>query len=304
MAVRMATVKKWIEAKPGAVAVPYSARKGSSPVSVMYKVANRIFAILALRGDQSVILKCDPHLIPMLREQYSGVGHRSHLDRRLWINVALDADVPAKESSGGSRCPTIWSARQADRKGESALPGRWAQGLVRSSSCLPARRTGADRAEHRVPGAAASCSWCPRWTMRPSCTTRIWSASSTVESRCAITMRCGRRGRSRACCMAASDPNPDARWLRPEPPDRAISAAAGDGKALLLAAGETIAPLAHQRIEALRERIHERRRIWASRSASRISRSVASGLGVKQVCANRVVKEVGVLGDHSHSLLQ
>src|SRR5215813_13991552 len=75
-----AAVKKWIEAKPGAVAVPYPGRKGSTPVSIMYKVANRIFAILALRGDVSVILKCDPHLIPMLRERYSGVGHRSHLD--------------------------------------------------------------------------------------------------------------------------------------------------------------------------------------------------------------------------------
>ena len=97
MAVRMASVKKWIEAKPGAVAAPYSARKGSRPVSIMYKVANRIFAIVALRTDQSVILKCDPHLIPMLREQYSGVGHRSHLDRRLWINVTLDADVPGNQ---------------------------------------------------------------------------------------------------------------------------------------------------------------------------------------------------------------
>jgi predicted DNA-binding protein (MmcQ/YjbR family) len=97
MAVAMTTVQKWIEAKAGSVAAPYSARKGSPPVSIMYKVANKIFAILALRGDQSVILKCDPHLIPMLREQYSGVGHRSHLDRRLWINVTLDADVPGKE---------------------------------------------------------------------------------------------------------------------------------------------------------------------------------------------------------------
>src|SRR5690242_10068563 len=92
-----AAVKRWIEAKPGAVAVPYSARKGSLPVSIMYKVANRIFAILALRGEVSVILKCDPHLAAILREQYSGVGHRSHLDRRLWINVTLDADVPGNE---------------------------------------------------------------------------------------------------------------------------------------------------------------------------------------------------------------
>ncbi|MGH8218356.1 MAG: MmcQ/YjbR family DNA-binding protein, partial [Steroidobacteraceae bacterium] len=27
----------------------------------------------------------------------AGIGHRSHLDRRYWISVSLDADVPAKE---------------------------------------------------------------------------------------------------------------------------------------------------------------------------------------------------------------
>ena len=26
-----------------------------------------------------------------------GVGHRSHLDRRYWISVNLDSDVPAEE---------------------------------------------------------------------------------------------------------------------------------------------------------------------------------------------------------------
>ena len=44
-----------------------------------------------------MILKCDPHLAEMLREQYAGVGHRSHLDRRFWIAVDLDADVPPDE---------------------------------------------------------------------------------------------------------------------------------------------------------------------------------------------------------------
>ncbi len=33
----------------------------------------------------------------MLRGQYEGVGHRSHLDRRFWISVDLNADVPAAE---------------------------------------------------------------------------------------------------------------------------------------------------------------------------------------------------------------
>jgi predicted DNA-binding protein (MmcQ/YjbR family) len=33
----------------------------------------------------------------MLRESYQGVGHRSHLDRRNWISVDLDSDVPPDE---------------------------------------------------------------------------------------------------------------------------------------------------------------------------------------------------------------
>jgi predicted DNA-binding protein (MmcQ/YjbR family) len=57
----------------------------------------RMFAILSIRGSEYVILKCDPSLAPILREQYAGVGHRSHLDRRHWICVTLDADVPARE---------------------------------------------------------------------------------------------------------------------------------------------------------------------------------------------------------------
>jgi predicted DNA-binding protein (MmcQ/YjbR family) len=56
-----------------------------------------MFAILAVRGTENVILKCDPHLAEILREQYAGVGHRSHLDRRFWISVDLDADVPPEE---------------------------------------------------------------------------------------------------------------------------------------------------------------------------------------------------------------
>ena len=57
----------------------------------------KTFAILQVRGFENVILKCDPHLVEILKQQYAGVGHRSHLDRRFWICVELDADVPAAE---------------------------------------------------------------------------------------------------------------------------------------------------------------------------------------------------------------
>ena len=86
------TVQAALDGKPGAVAEP-AAVAGAS----IYKVKGKMFAILATRGVAAVSLKCDPHLAEILREQYAGVGHRSHLDRRFWISVDLDSDVPMEE---------------------------------------------------------------------------------------------------------------------------------------------------------------------------------------------------------------
>jgi len=88
-----AALQALLDAKPGAVGALLPSAKGV----LLYKVMGKMFAILALRGDPSVILKCDPHLVEILKEQYLGVGHRSHLDRRFWICVTLDSDVPADE---------------------------------------------------------------------------------------------------------------------------------------------------------------------------------------------------------------
>jgi predicted DNA-binding protein (MmcQ/YjbR family) len=92
-----AMVKAWIEAKPGAEGRPFAPGKNAPPLVIIYKVMGKTFAILSVRGIEDVILKCDPSLVPALREKYQGVGHRSHLDRRYWISVRFDADVPARE---------------------------------------------------------------------------------------------------------------------------------------------------------------------------------------------------------------
>ncbi len=94
---KTATLKASLDAMPGAVAEPITASRGTVPLALLYKIMGKMFAILSVRGSQNVILKCDPHLAEILREQYAGVGHRSHLDRRFWISVDLDADVPAEE---------------------------------------------------------------------------------------------------------------------------------------------------------------------------------------------------------------
>ncbi|HXC60872.1 MAG TPA: MmcQ/YjbR family DNA-binding protein [Steroidobacteraceae bacterium] len=82
---------------PGATLHPMSARAGSPPLAFIYKIMGKMFAIVSARGEEFVILKCDPTLAQALRQQYKGVGHRSHLDRRYWISVDLDADVPSRE---------------------------------------------------------------------------------------------------------------------------------------------------------------------------------------------------------------
>ena len=92
-----AALKASLDGKPGAVAQPVSASRSARPIALMYKVMGKMFAILSVRGAEYVILKCDPHLAEVLREQHAGVGHRSHLDRRFWISVSLDSDVPPDE---------------------------------------------------------------------------------------------------------------------------------------------------------------------------------------------------------------
>jgi predicted DNA-binding protein (MmcQ/YjbR family) len=94
---RTAALKTVLDAKPGATAQPLTAPTGTRPLVLIYKVMSKTFAILSVREDEHVILKCDPHLAEMLRGKYAGVGHRSHLDKRHWIAVSLDADVPAAE---------------------------------------------------------------------------------------------------------------------------------------------------------------------------------------------------------------
>jgi predicted DNA-binding protein (MmcQ/YjbR family) len=94
---RTAALKTILDGKPGAISSPVSAPRASTPMALIYKVMGKMFAILSIKGDEYVILKCDPHLAEMLRAKYAGVGHRSHLDRRFWISVSLDADAPAAE---------------------------------------------------------------------------------------------------------------------------------------------------------------------------------------------------------------
>lgn len=63
----------------------------------LYKVMGKMFAIWEPKLA-NLIVKCDPHLVDVLKETYEGVGHRGHLDRRFWICINLHKDVPYAEA--------------------------------------------------------------------------------------------------------------------------------------------------------------------------------------------------------------
>ena len=79
-----------------------SAPRASAPSVLIYKVMGKMFAVLSIRRIENVILKCDPELGEALREQYAGVGHRSHLDRRHFTRkqqAELASATPRKRSA-------------------------------------------------------------------------------------------------------------------------------------------------------------------------------------------------------------
>ena len=91
------------DALPASVAEPYTPPRGTSPLSILYKVGGKLFAVLTLRGDLYVVVKAPPFVCDLLREQYRGVGKRTHLDPRHWIGIDLESDVPADEIASLAR---------------------------------------------------------------------------------------------------------------------------------------------------------------------------------------------------------
>jgi predicted DNA-binding protein (MmcQ/YjbR family) len=65
------------------------------PDTLVYKVMGKMFA---LTGDepnpQSINLKCDPDDSLALRFQFKGVREGYHMNKRHWITVDLNGDVP------------------------------------------------------------------------------------------------------------------------------------------------------------------------------------------------------------------
>ena len=59
-------------------------------VTLVFKVAGKMFALVNLDGNFSINLKCDPEKALELREHYPAVLPGYHMNKRLWNTVLLD----------------------------------------------------------------------------------------------------------------------------------------------------------------------------------------------------------------------
>ncbi len=82
----------WLGSKPSA-----AASRPFGPEHVVYKIGGRMFAIVADEDPPRFTLKCDPVLSEVLRGQYAAITPGYHTDKRHWITIRQDADLPDAE---------------------------------------------------------------------------------------------------------------------------------------------------------------------------------------------------------------
>jgi predicted DNA-binding protein (MmcQ/YjbR family) len=65
--------------------------------TLVFKVADKIFALVSLEGELTINLKCDPCFALELRERYPAVTPGYHMNKKHWNTVVVDGSIPDKE---------------------------------------------------------------------------------------------------------------------------------------------------------------------------------------------------------------
>lgn len=60
---------------------------------LVFKVMNKMFALVNVEISDSVNLKCDPERAIELREEYMGIIEGYHMSKKHWNTVLLESDV-------------------------------------------------------------------------------------------------------------------------------------------------------------------------------------------------------------------
>lgn len=61
--------------------------------SLVMKVMDKMFALIDLKGANSISLKCDPEYAIELRERYSAIEGAYHFNKKYWNQIRFDGDV-------------------------------------------------------------------------------------------------------------------------------------------------------------------------------------------------------------------
>lgn len=62
-------------------------------VSLVMKVGGKMFALIPLKSEASISLKCNPDLAINLREQYSAVVPAYHFNKKHWNTVYMNGSI-------------------------------------------------------------------------------------------------------------------------------------------------------------------------------------------------------------------
>lgn len=67
------------------------------PETPVFKIGNKIFAILGDDSAPSINLKCHPDKAIELREKFPAVKPGYHMNKKHWITVECDGSVPERD---------------------------------------------------------------------------------------------------------------------------------------------------------------------------------------------------------------
>ncbi len=65
-------------------------------VTLVFKVKNKMFALLSLDDAHGISLKCDPERAIELREKYPAIIPGYHLNKKLWNTIQIDGSISEK----------------------------------------------------------------------------------------------------------------------------------------------------------------------------------------------------------------
>jgi len=63
--------------------------------TLVYKVLDKMFAVTDMVESDWVVVKCEPEHAIDLKEKYDDIEEAFHFNKKHWISVRLDGDLPA-----------------------------------------------------------------------------------------------------------------------------------------------------------------------------------------------------------------